>query len=180
MEKINKFKFKINKIYYSLFKERFNKVINFEFPKNINRWDLIKEVIKIKKFNSYLEIGCDDDHSFKNIAVDYKIGVDPYSGGNFRGTSDHFFSQNNRKFDCIFIDGLHEYDQVCNDLKNSLSCFKDWNYLFSFLPNDIKDFLEMKSAYASHFVASLELAKEGHVSLKQNSKINDLQMIKND
>ncbi len=38
----------------------------------------------------------------------------------------------------------------------------------------------MKSVYASHFVASLELAKEGHVSLKQNSKINDLQMIKND
>ena len=77
MEKINKFKFKINKIYYSLFKERFNKDINFEFPTNINRWDLIKEVIKIKKFNSYLEIGCYDDHSFKNITVDYIIGVDP-------------------------------------------------------------------------------------------------------
>ena len=48
------------------------------------------------------------------------------------------------------------------------------------LPKDIKDVLEIKSAYASHFVASLELAKEGHVSLKQNPKINDLQMIKND
>jgi len=130
LEKINKFKFKINKIYYSLFKERFNKNINFEFPTNINRWDLIKEVIKIKKFNSYLEIGCDDDHSFKNIAVDYKIGVDPYSGGNFRGTSDHFFSQNNRKFDCIFIDGLHEYNQVCNDLKNSLKCLSQNGVIF--------------------------------------------------
>ena len=32
MEKINKFKFKFNKIYYSLFKERFNKSINFDFP----------------------------------------------------------------------------------------------------------------------------------------------------
>jgi chromatin segregation and condensation protein Rec8/ScpA/Scc1 (kleisin family) len=52
--------------------------------------------------------------------------------------------------------------------------------LFTFLPKDIKDTLEIKSAYASHFVASLELAKEGHVLLKQDSKINDLQMIKND
>ena len=33
---------------------------------------------------------------------------------------------------------------------------------------------------AAHFVASLELAKEGHVFLKQNPKINDLQIIKND
>ena len=49
-----------------------------------------------------------------------KIGVDPSSGGNFRGTSDDFFQQNRRKFDCIFIDGLHEYDQVCKDILNSL------------------------------------------------------------
>ena len=75
---------------------------------------------------------------------------------------------------------LFTVEKALTILKNSLSFFKDWNYLFSFLPKDIKDILEMKSAYASHFVASLELAKEGHVSLKQNSKINDLQMIKND
>ena len=32
-------------------KERFNKKISFDFPKNINRWDLIKRIIKEKKFN---------------------------------------------------------------------------------------------------------------------------------
>jgi len=75
---------------------------------------------------------------------------------------------------------LFTVEKALTNLKNSLSFFKDWNYLFTFLPKDIKDVLEIKSAYASHFVASLELAKEGHVSLKQNHKINDLQMIKND
>ena len=75
---------------------------------------------------------------------------------------------------------LFTVEKAIANFKNSLSFFKDWNYLFTFLPKDIKDNLEIRSAYASHFVASLELAKEGHVLLKQNSKINDLQMIKND
>jgi len=48
MEKVNKFKFKINKIYYYLFKERFKKKLNFEFPENINRWDLIQKLINLK------------------------------------------------------------------------------------------------------------------------------------
>ena len=34
MEKVSKFKFRINKIYYFLFRERFNKKIDFNFKKN--------------------------------------------------------------------------------------------------------------------------------------------------
>ena len=125
MEKVNKFKFKINKIYYYLFKERFKKKLNFEFPENINRWDLIQKLINLKNFKNYLEIGCDGDDSFSKIKVKNKIGVDPYSGGNFRGTSDFFFSQNEKNFDCIFIDGLHEYNQVFKDIKNSLEILSE-------------------------------------------------------
>ena len=120
MEKINKFQFKVNKLYYYLFKERFKKKIDFNFPNNINRWDFIQKVIEIKKFNSYLEIGCDDNSSYSRINVKKKIGVDPVSGGNFKGTSDQFFYQNNDFFDCIFIDGLHEYDQVFKDIINAI------------------------------------------------------------
>ncbi len=120
METFNKFKFKLNKLYYFIFKERFSKSINFNFPENINRWDLIQKIIELKKFKSYLEIGCDSDDSFSKIRIENKIGVDPVSGGNFKGTSDQFFSQNKDFFDCIFIDGLHEYDQVYKDLKNSI------------------------------------------------------------
>ena len=130
MEKINKLKFKLNKLYYALFKERFNRSINFNFPDNINRWDLIDKIIKINNFKSYLEIGCDDNYSFNKIHVPEKIGVDPFSGGNFKGTSDEVILQNKKKFDCIFIDGLHEYDQVCKDLENSLDCVNDNGIIF--------------------------------------------------
>ena len=37
-------------------------------------------------------------------------------------TSDEFFKQNKNKYDCIFIDGLHIYDQVKRDIVNSSKC----------------------------------------------------------
>ncbi len=125
MEKISKLKFRINKLYYFLFKERFNKKINFNFPQNKNRWNFIQRIIDNKKFNSYLEIGCDDDILFSKVKVKEKIGVDPVSGGNFKGTSDEFFLQNRLYFDCIFIDGLHEYNQVYKDILNAINFLKD-------------------------------------------------------
>ena len=50
-----------------------------------------------------------------------KIGVDPLSGGNLKMTSDEFFKNNTKNFDCIFIDGLHIYEQVRKDILNSVN-----------------------------------------------------------
>jgi len=115
MEINNKLKFKYNQILHFLFKERFKKKINFNFPKFITRVDLIKKIIKIKNFSSYLEIGCDNNQVFSQIAINDKVGVDPVSGGNFRGTSDLFFFNNVKKFDLIFIDGGHSQETVYKD-----------------------------------------------------------------
>ena len=118
LEQKRKINFFINKIYHLIFSEKFSKKINFNFDKK-SRLDLINYVIKKNKYNKYLEIGCHNNDVFDQIRIK-KIGVDPISGGNFRGTSDKFFEQNTSNFDCIFIDGLHEYDQVKKDIINSI------------------------------------------------------------
>ncbi len=129
MEKLNKFKLFSNRIYHILFCEKFNKCINFQFEKNVYRWDIINEIISKKKFTSYLEIGCDDNKCFDKINIDIKIGVDPISGGNLRITSDDFFRNNKKKFDLIFIDGLHTYEQVKKDIVNSLNSLSINGYI---------------------------------------------------
>ena len=120
MEKLNKITKLKNFIYYNLFIERFNKKINFNFPSDFYRWDMIKFLQTNRNFENYLEIGCDQDQLFSKVNIKNKIGVDPVSGGNVRKLSDNFFSTNKVKFDLVFIDGLHEYKQVKQDITNSL------------------------------------------------------------
>ena len=94
--------------------------INFNFDEKPKRWELINCIIKKNNYEDYLEIGCFDDDCFKKIKIANKIGVDPIKGGTIRKTSDDFFEENTDFFDIIFIDGLHEFDQVKKDILNSI------------------------------------------------------------
>lgn len=89
------------------------------------RFDIINALIKHNKYTSYLEIGVrNPDECFNFIECELKHGVDPGLEADFKVdfplTSDDFFAQNTRKYDCIFIDGLHIDDQVRKDIINSL------------------------------------------------------------
>ncbi len=125
MEKLNRISKIFNKIYYNIFVENFRGKLEYNFPPNYFRWDLIEYLINKYKYSDYLEIGCDQDQLFSKVRIKNKTGVDPISGGNIRKTSDEFFRENKNKFDIIFIDGLHTYNQVKKDILNSINCLKD-------------------------------------------------------
>ena len=87
--------------------------------------ELINYLVKKNNYKSFLEIGV----MFRWCNIDLidcpnKIGVDPapQARADFVCTSDAFFKKNKKKFDIIFIDGLHLYEQTLRDIENSIKC----------------------------------------------------------
>lgn len=90
------------------------------------RTDLLNHLIQKHGLNSYLEIGLQDaSQNFDKIQLDnhFKISVDPdpNAKATFCVTSDTFFLwPHKKKFDIVFIDGLHTAEQVKKDFENAL------------------------------------------------------------
>lgn len=94
----------------------------------MKREDVINQIIK--KYNlinpNYLEIGVCAGMTFKYVNSTNKDGVDPEfyekcEYVNYKMTSNEFFENHiQKKYDIIFIDGLHVAYQVTIDLMNSL------------------------------------------------------------
>lgn len=102
----------------------------------MHRKNIIQKLIDKNKSKSYLEIGIGDGEVFESIKCEKKTSVDPcISDGSemvsptFKLRSDDFFKQNKYKFDAIFIDGLHEADQVERDIYNSLEVLNEGGFI---------------------------------------------------
>ena len=78
-------------------------------------------------------------------------------------------TKDNNKSITIAETKLYSVEDAINRLKKLLKTSDGWLDLLDFIPKNIKDNLEIKSSLASHFVASLELVKEGDISLKQDN-----------
>ncbi len=107
----------------------------------VTRLDIINYLIKARRYTSYLEIGMDNPAvHFQKVRCTEKESVDPYNLDSryctdwtqeklkeylpfltYRMTSDQFFSAYpQKKYDVIFIDGLHLENQVDRDISNAL------------------------------------------------------------
>lgn len=140
---------------------------------HFNRIALVNSLIGETSSDSprYLEIGCCDNALFDSVAIDNKIGVDPDKGGTHRMTSDEFFEQNSETFDIVFIDGLHEYEQVRRDAINSLACLAPGGFVafHDFLPRTWKEHHvpRLQSAWTGDcWKSAYELSKTDGVDFK--------------
>jgi hypothetical protein len=97
------------------------------------RYDVLNSLIEKNGFKSYLEIGYQQAICFNAVKCERKDAVDPapmhndfmntFQGKEFYlGTSDDFFAFTENKYDLIFIDGLHTYEQVKRDFENAIKC----------------------------------------------------------
>jgi predicted TPR repeat methyltransferase len=93
------------------------------------------------QIKSYLELGVRCGRTIFRVSklVDKAIGVDlSFQNLNIRksnniflyeGSTDKFFKGNSDKFDLIFIDACHEYQQVKVDLTNSMQCLNQDGFI---------------------------------------------------
>ncbi len=109
----------------------------------LNRIKIVQAIIDKIDAKRYLEIGVHNGGCFLTIKARRKFGVDPHFQipkvhkrqafrRDYRNlfnqyiekTSDEFFSVDktivHKKFDVVFIDGLHTYGQTLRDVENSL------------------------------------------------------------
>ena len=121
---------KLNFFFHKYFGEKDIGEIGLNFSNKPDKKKIVQNTISRKKYKSYLEIGCFNNDLFNHINCEKKVGVDPYSGGTLRETSDYFFSKNKDTFDCIFIDGLHIYEQCRKDVINSLKVLEKNGFIF--------------------------------------------------
>ena len=96
----------------------------------MTRTEIINSLIKKNNYKSYLEIGVNtpaqQGWNWVGITVETKHGVDPNVDTTYRMTSDEFFEKHiNQKYDIIFVDGLHLFEQVYRDIINSLKYLSD-------------------------------------------------------
>lgn len=98
----------------------------------MQRFDIINSFIQKYGYSHYLEIGVSNGDTFRNINIQHKESVDPamgrYNTANptYKMTSDEFFEKYpEKKYDIIFIDGLHHSEQVDKDIRNSINVLNE-------------------------------------------------------
>lgn len=120
----------------------------------MKRTEIINAIIKYYHYQSYLEIGVNTPaqpgYSHDKIDIEIKHGVDPNVDTTFKMTSDEFFSSHiNMKYDMVFVDGLHIFEQAYRDITNSLKNLNEGGTIIVHDCNPIKEITQRRERASS-------------------------------
>jgi len=87
---MNKLSLRFFNIYHHIFGEHFNKRIDYKFPSNVMRWDLIKEVIKRKNFRTTVEklTSIIELENIGGVVIGWPLNIDGTQGPRCDSTRD--------------------------------------------------------------------------------------------
>lgn len=85
-----------------------------------NKEDYINGIIDENNYKNYLELGFQDGANFNKIECENKTSVDVNGKADFNDGDLDFFDNNDKDFDCVFIDSLHEAEHVRKVIIESL------------------------------------------------------------
>ena len=139
---------------YSLIDAPEEELVNYfnMMYKSCNEYYIINEHVKKIKYNTdfyerfeainsltkpsdqYLEIGVETGFTYQRVHFTNKHGVDPdpkFSDSTLvLKTSDDYFAENSCKKDVIFIDGMHQAENVLRDINNSIQILNNNGKIF--------------------------------------------------
>lgn len=103
---------------------------------NTYRYDLINHLIRTRNYTTYLEVGTRDPaDNFDRVVCHSKECIDPSPLSEritYKMTSDEAFRlihREGKRYDIIFIDGLHLKEQVDRDIENGLRALREGGVL---------------------------------------------------
>lgn len=105
----------------------------------ITRAQVIQTFLDLFPNPTYLEVGVFDGYTFKDIRAARKVAVDPMFRFDWQSVqdptaefhqipSDEYFGKVvslNTRFDVIYLDGLHTFEQTLRDLNNAIFFVKE-------------------------------------------------------
>ena len=87
----------------------------------------------INDLYEHLELGLNCGTNFNSLLIENKKSVDISFSDvipTYLMTTNQFFEENKDKFDIIYIDADHEYNQVIKDYNNSVECINKGGIIF--------------------------------------------------
>ena len=121
------------------------------FEKQYFRYDLINKLIEKYDYKNYLEIGVSYGDNFAKVNCENKTSVDPDldSVATCYMTSDEYFNtlSPSIKYDIIFIDGLHLWEQCYRDIVNALNHLSPNGIIICHDMNPLEEMYQTRNPY---------------------------------